>query len=93
MTDTKISTVLAALQAQGLETGGYVSEALMVGDASSGKLNDNLEFIHSAKYLYSPSAIKRYMASEYVCEYCTTANAKENTTCSQCGAPRSFVIG
>ena len=93
MADTKISTVLAALQAQGLEIGGYVSEVLMVGNASNGRLNDDLEFIEPAGYVYSPSAIKRYIAKEYMCEYCTTANAKENTTCSQCGAPRSFVIG
>ena len=57
MTDTKISTILAAMQAQGLETGGYVSEALMVGDVSKSRLNDDLEFIDTAGYVYSPSSI------------------------------------
>ena len=30
---------------------------------------------------------------EYMCLYCTSPNSIENTHCSKCGAPRSFVIG
>ena len=30
---------------------------------------------------------------EYMCLYCGSPNNIENTHCSKCGAPRSFVIG
>ena len=102
MADTKINAVLAALQAQGLEISRHASDTMLkgwiVGDAQ------NFDLISPNGYVYDAKTTKAMLElgyistnvsanKEYMCEYCATANAKENTTCSQCGAPRSFVIG
>ena len=80
MADTKISKILS--------TKGW-----LVGDMPDGRLTPYSELITPDGNVFGVEAIREFISSEYVCEYCTTANAKENTTCSQCGAPRSFVIG
>ena len=77
---------------------------LIVGDLPDGRLTAYSGLISPNGHVFDAKTTKAMLElgyistnvsanKEYVCEYCATANAKENTTCSQCGAPRSFVIG
>jgi len=80
---------------------GWVT-SMTVNQNTSGLFSAELEIVADGNPAHLMNEVRGWFnngiggasyQSEYMCLYCASPNSIENTHCSKCGAPRTFVIG